>query len=444
MTIFTKPFVLTVIFLLLLGNVLNVFATNSVSVVTSIADNTQTHQNEKTSLVFSGQHWQIKPNENIFQIAQLIYPNNSTARKSLVRAIIQTNPQLFPGGAYQPIATGTVVYIPDLRTIGNYAKPIHKKQNKPVRDISRSHSSPNAADNPTSTIEHHDGFVQRLSHLEQGAENSTNDLHKLNKHIDTLAAQITTLQLAAQTINVNPNTLSDGIKETENFNTVATTDSAQSFEKNVSTVLPAETLTNTVPVIESESETEYSVGSFIDTNLLLLAGLLLALLFAIILLRRYRGTKNRHPQTEYDVTHIQPIDRHGLYGLFKKKGKLNDDMQHSEHSATQSTDMALLAREMIQRGESRHAAIQFLQKQLAIDRLDVHGWLQLFELLYQSGNKTDFKKNARRFKRLNEFPDIWAQIQALGNRLEPNEPLYFDDQKRQEKFFSDTPSSSLE
>ena len=45
---------------------------------------------------------------------------------------------------------------------------------------------------------------------------------------------------------------------------------------------------------------------------------------------------------------------------------------------------------------------------------------------------------------LNEFPDIWAQIQALGNRLEPNEPLYFDDQKRQEKFFSDTPSSSLE
>jgi len=294
------------------------------------------------------------------------------------------------------------------------------------------------------TIEHNDGFVQRLSHLEQGAENSTNDLHKLNKHIDTLAAQIATLQLAAQTINVNPNTESVAIKETENFNTVAATDSAQSFEKNVSTVLPAETLINTVPVIESESETEYFVGSFIDTNLLLLAGLLLALLFAILLLRRYRGTKNRHPQTEYDVTDIQPIERHGLYGLFKKKDKLNDDMQHTEHAATQFTDMALLAREMIQRGESRHAAIQFLQKQLAIDRLDVHGWLQLFELLYQSGNKTDFKKNARRFKRLNEFPDIWAQIQALGNRLEPNEPLYFDDQKRQEKFFSDTPSSSLE
>lgn len=36
------------------------------------------------------------------------------------------------------------------------------------------------------------------------------------------------------------------------------------------------------------------------------------------------------------------------------------------------------------------------------------------------------------------FPDIWRQIQALGHRLEPNESLYFDEQKRREKFFSDT------
>jgi len=28
------------------------------------------------------------------------------------------------------------------------------------------------------------------------------------------------------------------------------------------------------------------------------------------------------------------------------------------------------------------------------------------------------------------------QIQNLGNKLEPGEPLYFDEQKRKEKFFS--------
>ncbi|MBA3756616.1 MAG: hypothetical protein H0X02_10470, partial [Nitrosomonas sp.] len=82
--------------------------------------------------------------------------------------------------------------------------------------------------------------------------------------------------------------------------------------------------------------------------------------------------------------------------------------------------------------------IQQLQKQLAINQHDISGWLLLFELLYKSGNKRDFKKNARRFKRLREFPDIWVQIQDLGHRLEPNESLYFNEQKRKEKFFSDS------
>ena len=118
----------------------------------------------------------------------------------------------------------------------------------------------------------------------------------------------------------------------------------------------------------------------------------------------------------------------------------SSDTRPSDSIATQTSEMAAQARQMIKQGEATESAIQFLQKQLAVDRLDVYGWLQLFELLYQVGDKADFKKNARRFKRLNEFPDIWTQIQALGNRLEPNEPLYFDDQKRQEKFFSDKPT----
>ena len=86
--------------------------------------------------------------------------------------------------------------------------------------------------------------------------------------------------------------------------------------------------------------------------------------------------------------------------------------------------------------DNPEAMIQLLQKQLAINPNDISAWLHLFELLYKSGNKQDFKKHARRFKRLGEFPDIWAQIQNLGNHLESDELLYFDEQKRKEKFFS--------
>lgn len=88
--------------------------------------------------------------------------------------------------------------------------------------------------------------------------------------------------------------------------------------------------------------------------------------------------------------------------------------------------------------ETPEAAIELLQKQLATNQHDIPTWLILFEALYKSNNRRDFKKNARRFKRMKIFPDIWRQIQALGHRLEPNESLYFDEQKRREKFFSDT------
>ena len=94
--------------------------------------------------------------------------------------------------------------------------------------------------------------------------------------------------------------------------------------------------------------------------------------------------------------------------------------------------------ELLVKQGNPEAAVQFLQKQLSIHRFDVPGWILLFELLYASGSKADFRKNARRFRRLGEFPDLWAQIQNLGHRLEPDEPLYFDEQKRKERFFPDS------
>ncbi|MEK7792111.1 MAG: hypothetical protein AAB306_03090, partial [Pseudomonadota bacterium] len=63
-------------------------------------------------------------------------------------------------------------------------------------------------------------------------------------------------------------------------------------------------------------------------------------------------------------------------------------------------------------------------------------WLLLFEILHSQNSKTEFKKHARRFKRLGLFPDTWAQIQAWGHALEPMEPLYFTEKERTEKFFS--------
>lgn len=313
--------------------------------------------------------------------------------------------------------------MPNLRT----------RNKKVIAENSDLTASQNKGNDSTPSTEAIDEYEQRMTQLERDADNSTNDLHKLNQQIDALATQIATIQTAAQAINI------DSIIEpvtVENPDTNAITGSSQQPENDT---------LSTVAILNNTQDDNIATEYFADIDLLLVAGLLLTLLITIALLNAYRKSKSRRKshRDEYDVAIIEPIDRHRFQGLFNNKSK-SSDTQPSDSIATHTSEMATQARQMIKQGESTESAIQFLQKQLAVDRLDVYGWLQLFELLYQVGDKADFKKNARRFKRLNEFPDIWTQIQALGNRLEPNEPLYFDDQKRQEKFFSDKPTFESE
>ncbi|MEK7778714.1 MAG: hypothetical protein AAB293_01380 [Pseudomonadota bacterium] len=429
MTIHIKSFGLAVVFLLLLGSLGHLGATVETP-VRPVADNALTPQNKKMPSSFSGQDWQIRSGENIPQIARQIFPNDPASSNRLVRAIILANPEHFPNGVNQSIPDGTIIRIPDLRTIYRYAEPSHNKERKKIAAENSDLTTPqNKDDDSIPGAEPIDEYAQRMTQLEQDADNSTNDLHKLNQQIDTLAAQIANIQVAAQAINIDSIIESVTVK---NPGTNAITDSFQQSENDAP---------STVAILNNAQSDDIATEYFADIDLLLIAGLLLTLLITIALLNAYRKSKSRRKsrRDEYDVAIIEPIDRHRFQGLFNNKSK-SSDTQPSDRIATHTSEMAAQARQMIKQGESTESAIQFLQKQLAVDRLDVYGWLQLFELLYQVGDKADFKKNARRFKRLNEFPGIWTQIQALGNRLEPNEPLYFDNQKRQEKFFSDKPT----
>ncbi len=430
MTIHIKSFGLAVVLLLSLGNFGHLGATVETPVLSPVADNALTPQREKMPSSFSGQDWQIRSGEDIPQIAHQIFPNDPASSNQLVRAIILANPEHFPNGVNQSIPDGTIIRIPDLRTIYRYAESSHNKKRKKIAAENSDLTTPqNKDDDSIPSAEPIDEYAQRMTQLEQDADNSTNDLHKLNQQIDTLAAQIANIQTAAQAINIDSIIESIAIK---NPDTNVITDSSQQPENDAP---------STVAILNNAQGDDVAIEYFADIDLLLIAGLLLTLFITIALLNAYRKSKSRRKsrRDEYDVAIIEPIDRHRFQGLFNNKSK-SSDTRPSDSIATQTSEMAAQARQMIKQGEATESAIQFLQKQLAVDRLDVYGWLQLFELLYQVGDKADFKKNARRFKRLNEFPDIWTQIQALGNRLEPNEPLYFDDQKRQEKFFSDKPT----
>ena len=167
-------------------------------------------------------------------------------------------------------------------------------------------------------------------------------------------------------------------------------------------------------------------------------GVLLTVLVIIMILRNYRRIQERLLRSADALLHAEVTDRHQYNALFLRRS--DKSVNPAENWPDASSQTVSEARSIIKQGNPE-AAVQFLQKQLSINRFDVPGWILLFELLYTSGSKTDFKKNARRFKRLGEFPDIWVQIQNLGHRLEPDEPLYFDEQKRKEKFFPDSSDS---
>ena len=64
-----------------------------------------------------GVYWSMRPGDTLAGIAQKIYPKEPLYQKKMVWAIVQYNPQVFPNGKPEEPPTGTVIIIPDLRSV---------------------------------------------------------------------------------------------------------------------------------------------------------------------------------------------------------------------------------------------------------------------------------------------------------------------------------------
>ena len=382
--------------------------------------------------------WQILPGEDIPQIGHLMFPHDAVARDAFVRAVIRTNPEHFPDGTYRPIPAGTVIHIPDLRTIGKYAKPATKAH--PSNSSRGANKRPPQASAPDSATSDLNEALQLIAQLEQIAENETNELNILLKRIESIEKQI----IAMQAILMAHVPASDNERHSESASPTPPEEIAQPSQEVAATppadsnsVQPAENITaaQQPPADTPQPANPAAPESTLPLDNAFLLGILLMLLIAFLIARNYQRIKERFAKSRDAALPFDPSERHQYEALLLRRSdeKKNEPPQNPPEPTGQ---LVSEARTLIEQ-ENPEAAIQMLQKQLAKNQQDIPGWLLLFELLYKANNKRDFKKNARRFKRLGEFPDIWQQIQKLGNQLEPNESLYFDEQKRKEKFFSD-------
>lgn len=382
--------------------------------------------------------WQILPGEDIPQIGHLMFPHDAVARDAFVRAVIRTNPEHFPDGTYRPIPAGTVIHIPDLRTIGKYAKPATKAH--PSNSSRGANKRPPQASAPDSATSDLNEALQLIAQLEQIAENETNELNILLKRIESIEKQI----IAMQAILMAHVPASDNERHSESASPTPPEEIAQPSQEVAATppadsnsVQPAENITaaQQPPADTPQPANPAAPESTLPLDNAFLLGILLMLLIAFLIARNYQRIKERFAKSRDAALPFDPSERHQYEALLLRRSdeKKNEPPQNPPEPTGQ---LVSEARTLIEQ-ENPEAAIQMLQKQLAKNQQDIPGWLLLFELLYKANNKRDFKKNARRFKRLGEFPDIWQQIQKLGNQLEPNESLYFDEKKRKEKFFSD-------
>ncbi len=358
--------------------------------------------------------WKLLPGENIRNIARLMFPQDSITQEKFIRTVILINPQLFPGGAYRSLAADTLVYIPDLRTVhAASAATVNKRQKIRPNNVP-SGEYQEAAVEMIASNESNPLLLQFMTQLEQIADIEIRELALLTQHTDSLASQIASLQsmhtLKTQQSMPHVDHSSDVLQEVS---------------------INHENLQNPVPSVQPSDDSWENQFTF---DAVFILGILLTVLIIILILRNYNTIQEKLTRRRNSMllskVNITPQNETSFMNHYPP------GIVTTENSLDPSSEMVSQARLIIKQGDSV-AAIQFLQQQLAINKFDISGWLLLFELLYSLNNKPDFKKNARRFKRLGIFPDIWTQIQSLGHRLEPSEPLYFDEQKRKEVFFSD-------
>lgn len=388
-----------------------------------------------------GMHWQILPGEDIPQIARLMFPGNARMRDAFIRAVIRKNPELFPNGVYQPIPAGTTVFIPDLRTIGAHAKRPARKQTNNATQGTHQHSPQAPAQAiAQSGFSHDHPLWQLIAQLEKTAGEQVSELNKLLNHIESIEKKIVAMQslLSASVAAANkpPAEITHQVQPAENTPQPQPT-APPPTEHAITPPQPSPPPQPANPVPPVETGAAPAESALLTENALLL-GIVLILLIAIVIVRSYRKIKERLAQSRDASLSPDAAERHQYETLLLRRTEKKTGA--AENKQEPSGQVISEARALIEQ-ENPEAAAQLLQKHLVQNQHDIPSWFLLFELLYKANNKRDFKKNARRFKRLGEFPDIWQQIQKLGNQLEPDESLYFDEQKRMEKFFSNAGDS---
>jgi len=441
----------------------------------------------------TGTEWKIKAGDTPAGIAHSIFPGNAPMRDKLARAIIAANPAVFPDGKPANVAIGTVITIPDLRTLGSTtaspapeipsmvqqpsphkSKPVSVKSSegmgaaavamteKPVATTvlpAIQKPKPSVAEMPLippqeqaapGKLDIGGGFrlklatgVMDLSVIGKLSEEELKHRREGQLLLDADDPVASFLALRHQIKYLKTQVEELQLKLDLGKNKAAPTATATPAEATMPVVKK--------PVVSSSTSISFIPAAYtpIPTNdtlelikyaltlyLLPVAEITLALLALFLILRYYRNLRSRMAESG----ELAAAAQNRVLAVLAKKREATADISSFDKNlvistaahieVVEDTDTILQDAQLFVIHGYPDKAIELLEAQVAANHEETRVWMLLFVILRSQGMKEEFDKFARRFRTLIHDQSMWENIQDLGRELDPANSLYFNKRNR--------------
>lgn len=405
----------------------------------------------------AGSAWEMRPGDTLPGITAAIYPDSQKMQRRMLKAIVRANPQLAGGTDANDLPAGTVVHIPVLRAEKSrqvQSQPPSMKLSAQVRadaSVQEKNSQPETQDfrlklstgevdtSGLGKMTEEQRLRLREKQLLLDADDQVANSLALKSRIKQLEDQLTELQVQ--------------LKKTDGRLTAAEQQSASPSASPAAAESRPDAPSATIAVTKAAPQPS---GDFIDALADSARWLVLGLIASVgVFVGLIRHRRTREDVLLKNELAGESLEESKVYRLAPKAVEATGPAatsiapeqavpetaeEEAPYSTMPSTTLYGLEGETVTFTEAESVleeadlylaygwgsrAVELLQDYLEKHQEDRQIWLKLFEIYRVQNMKVEFAKLAARFEPVGD-PEAWKKVQALGQELDPGNPLYGD------------------
>lgn len=386
----------------------------------------------------SGSEWTVKPGETLSGIAHDLFPWNTAKQKKMLKAIIAANPKIVNPLKPGDLISGTVLYIPvlpqaeatDTRNTGSAsAKPLKAAKSPSPGPTKHMEAKPStdekyqvrlaSGETPAKGADKNSP-QQQVKELITSTDDQTASVLALTNQVSRLESQLAQLQTQLGKLNKQ--------------------------------------LALARPLPPSPAKTKQD--NVLAPTALVLISLLLGALFTGVVMyfrgrlipKRFRTSPPDETEAPYRTT---PRDKNTLPPPATRRQESapatrpdEDDSRNIAHLDANAISVAFggsILDEVNLYLSSGHTskAIAHLEEHLNENQEDIQAWIKLFELYAAQGATASFAALRPAFTQtFSEDFDAREKIRQIGRALDPDNPLYFAEEEKENLDF-DRPEAKI-